>query len=504
MSQFTFPLVPNLRKAKGTPLGLGKFEEEDQELTWRFTGSVVGKTVPATIFYSVYAAAVYALYEYLHLPYLAIPMYITGIVGMTLGLLLAFRSNLAYDRFWEGRKLWSVIQVNIRNLSRLIWAIGPDDTPLDYAQKVAVMKLMIALPVAEKHELRGEHDFADYDDLKGLIPMIPTREDKAAALHRQGYQHAREASDASQVTIDVNETAPLLNGHRSRGLSEGPALQRRKSKKVKRHVPGAGTASHTILSNGIHKSDYSCGCVNLPEAVLDQIGAWIALKLKEDKINLMIGGTFIGLLNALGDATTNLDRILTTKIPMAYAIHLRQALVIYCLTLPFQIMKDLGWYTVPVMAVAVFTLFGVENIGFEIQNPFGYDANDLPLDHFCETIRAEVEAMISEPYSEMANWDAAYVLQKLGVPDRHRPKDAPKEEAPAAGPSASTTLAEAAAAGAHAAGSDSVPGSVTEEEIGNTADSFKVQVNTGSNVAGAAIPSSSAGTTGPAGPGANA
>ena len=87
----------------------------------------------------------------------------------------------------------------------------------------------------------------------------------------------------------------------------------------------------------------------------------------------------------------------------------------------------------------------------------------------------------------MANWDAQYVLSQLGLPDRHRPKEQAKEEG--AGPSGSgkhdkVDLNAAAQSGVDAAKSDSVPGSVTEEEIGNTAESFKVQVVTGSNVAG--------------------
>jgi len=34
-----------------------------------------------------------------------------------LGLLLAFRTNSAYDRWWEGRKLWGQLVNDIRNLS---------------------------------------------------------------------------------------------------------------------------------------------------------------------------------------------------------------------------------------------------------------------------------------------------------------------------------------------------------------------------------------------------
>lgn len=41
-----------------------------------------------------------------------------GLVGVALGLLLVFRTNAAYDRFWEGRKLWGAMVNSSRNLAR--------------------------------------------------------------------------------------------------------------------------------------------------------------------------------------------------------------------------------------------------------------------------------------------------------------------------------------------------------------------------------------------------
>jgi putative membrane protein len=42
-----------------------------------------------------------------------------------------------------------------------------------------------------------------------------------------------------------------------------------------------------------------------------------------------------------------------------------------------------------------FTLLGIEAIGLEIENPFGYDENDLPLDAICTTMKRNIDDLIS-------------------------------------------------------------------------------------------------------------
>ncbi|KAJ3289278.1 hypothetical protein HK104_007570 [Borealophlyctis nickersoniae] len=489
-----------------------RFEEEDQELTFRLTGSVVATTLPATICYTVYAAAIVWAYKEYDLP-IDIPMYIIPVLGVTVGLLLAFRSNLAYDRFWEGRKLWSNMVILIRNLSRQIWLVGPEDSTLDYAQKVTMLKLLIALAYAEKHELRGEHEYHDYEDLKGLLPTILVNAGVAEAAARteinnraHHHRHQRDLAQPHSPTetlIDIDERFPLLgvplpatpetepanpiNGSATRTITRRVSVKRRKT--VKKYTPGSGLASTSILKRGRHRSDYSCGCVNLPDAVLDQIGAYIQSKLKSEQINLMIGGTLIGLLNGLQDTVANLHRILTTKLPLAYAIHLRHALVIYTLTLPFQIVKDLGWVTLPVMAIAVFTLFGIENIGFEIENPFGYDPNDLPLDHYCAIVRAEIEGMIAEPYPNLDGWDAEGLLREFGVPDRS--KAALNQSKP---PVAS--VANEASGGPSSAAAEQGDELGPPDQNGKTGSG-----NTGNSASNTVAPPATNGPQGPSGPG---
>ncbi|MEG4319099.1 MULTISPECIES: bestrophin family ion channel [unclassified Microcoleus] len=101
------------------------------------------------------------------------------------------------------------------------------------------------------------------------------------------------------------------------------------------------------------------------------------------------------LLNSMIDTLGGCERILNTPIPLAYAIHLKQLLLLYCLALPFQMVNDLTWGTGPVVALISFTLFGIEEIGIEIENPFGHDANDLPLDNICATMQRNIEDLIT-------------------------------------------------------------------------------------------------------------
>ena len=132
------------------------------------------------------------------------------------------------------------------------------------------------------------------------------------------------------------------------------------------------------------------------------------------------------LLNALlslTDSLAGLERILTTPIPFSYSIHLWVVTIIYCLALPFQIWKTLGWITIPgttavvrstspihvypqstIVRIQAFVFFGFLVAGEEIESkslhhfavpvsylphsldPFGYDKNDLNMDYFTHVI----------------------------------------------------------------------------------------------------------------------
>ena len=87
------------------------------------------------------------------------------------------------------------------------------------------------------------------------------------------------------------------------------------------------------------------------------------------------------------------ERIHSTPLPYPYMVHLRRAIIVYCLTLPFALVHDYSWNTVIAVFLISFLFFGVEEIGVEIEDPFGEDLNDLSLDLFCEKIDASLDVV---------------------------------------------------------------------------------------------------------------
>jgi predicted membrane chloride channel (bestrophin family) len=88
------------------------------------------------------------------------------------------------------------------------------------------------------------------------------------------------------------------------------------------------------------------------------------------------------------------ERIRSTPLPFVYVVHLRRALIAYCFTLPMALVSFYGWWTILVTFMISYTFFGIEEIGVEIEDPFGHGANDLPLEVFCELIDREVTCLL--------------------------------------------------------------------------------------------------------------
>jgi ion channel-forming bestrophin family protein len=91
------------------------------------------------------------------------------------------------------------------------------------------------------------------------------------------------------------------------------------------------------------------------------------------------------ILNEITSGLTNCERILTTPIPVAYSIYL------YPLhwSINWVDGRDLSW-----RSSALF-YWAWKKIANEIEDPFGTDPNDLPLDQICDTILSNVEETIA-------------------------------------------------------------------------------------------------------------
>ena len=59
-----------------------------------------------------------------------------GMLGFVMSLLLVFRTNTAYDRWWEGRKLWDALVNNSHNLALKLAVILSEENDREYCRKM--------------------------------------------------------------------------------------------------------------------------------------------------------------------------------------------------------------------------------------------------------------------------------------------------------------------------------------------------------------------------------
>ncbi|HEY9709161.1 MAG TPA: bestrophin family ion channel [Oculatellaceae cyanobacterium] len=133
------------------------------------------------------------------------------------------------------------------------------------------------------------------------------------------------------------------------------------------------------------------------------IGDYLQNQYECDRVDVYQLTGMKKLLSGMVDQLGGCERIARTPMPFAYAIHLKQLLLLYCLALPFQLVKDLHLGTGLIVALISFTLFGIEEIGIEIEHPFGHDANDLTLDQICAAIHRNIEDLMASSPSVRAH-----------------------------------------------------------------------------------------------------
>jgi len=119
---------------------------------------VLGKIKLEMALLALYSTAVYVVHTYYHIPVVSIPIAVPSILGTIISLLLAFRSNQAYDRWWEARTLWGAIVNDSRSFARQVLSFIDNsyDDPDKKAMKVQMIKRQIAWCHSLSQHLRGQ------------------------------------------------------------------------------------------------------------------------------------------------------------------------------------------------------------------------------------------------------------------------------------------------------------------------------------------------------------
>ncbi|KAK1230952.1 hypothetical protein PQX77_005926 [Marasmius sp. AFHP31] len=423
------------------------------------------------------------------------------VIGTVLGFVISYRTTSSFERYNEGRRLWSQIILATRTFARTVWFHIPDPPATEtesaevlraraMIEKKTVINLLEAFSVAVKHYLRGE-DGIYYEDLYYLVKFLPAyalppglphaandpsaeahdKESSATStathpseggntfLHRRTHeddQHSAEPTDTS-LPAPATATKPKTSRRttflqpfaRSSPVQRNPSVE--STTKVDRDKVILSRADEVYLLPSKLPPKYHYFDIfplsllvdlltdrgrtvkgkkaaklrakmrnkaishNLPLEISLYLSSYIAA-LQDRKINeVPTTNTLLLSLNQLVDSLTGLERILTTPIPFSYSIHLWVVTLIYCFALPPQIWATLRWMTIPATVILAFIFFGFLVAGEEIENPFGYDKNDLITSHKTLSylnvsprvggmLGNELHAITSTPPPDPAKW----------------------------------------------------------------------------------------------------
>lgn len=136
--------------------------------------------------------------------------------------------------------------------------------------------------------------------------------------------------------------------------------------------------------------------INRPIAILQRLGDRFRDAYRKGWIHPQHVPVLEQSLVALTDIQGGCERIKSTPIPLSYTSLIHQIVAIYCITLPFGIVKSVGAFTPVVVSIVAYAFYGLDQIGDEIENPFGTDPNDLPLSALSTMIEVNLRQRLGE------------------------------------------------------------------------------------------------------------
>ncbi|KAF4456007.1 hypothetical protein F53441_1728 [Fusarium austroafricanum] len=339
-------------------------------------GSIFPKLIIPLLAIGGWSTAITLIYKQVH--DISVDSVLLTILGFVVGLSLSFRSSTAYERYAEGRRYWGMLTMASQTLGRVFWIHGkevPDQDPREtILKKIGAMNLLVAFSVSLKHALRFEPHSA-YPDMEHLIGHLNT--------------FAKEAT----VTEQDAPTSRKKNFFKSVGEYLGVSFAQSNPRKA------------------LKKTDKPLG--NLPLEILSHLAIIIDRMIEQGQLPVPMQQTIAyNHLTMMNDCMTGCDRVLNTPLPIAYTIAISQITFVYVFVLPFQLVEKLGYITIPASVVAAYIIFGLLFIGQEIENPFGHDVNDLPLDIYCDQIAADLDIIASHDKRE----PDSFLLSKKAMP----------------------------------------------------------------------------------------
>lgn len=264
-----------------------------------------------------------------------------SLVGGALGLLLVFRTNSAYDRFWEARKIWSSMIASIRDFSRIAHA------SLSGWDREHTLQLLAALPPILLQHLRQGRSGGSEMQKDALRQML---------------------SDTDVEIIWTSRHRPL-------------AIVRMLAAIVQMSY----TDSQRVLQRHGKEPDTGANLTGLELNLI--MGDIKANRANAEKC-----------LEALTATISNCERIVKTTVPQAYSVHTSRFLSVWSFSLPLVLVGSMGCKMIPCVTAICWALLCIEEVGNTIEDPFNMPflfkgppyRDELKLERSFKNIRGDI------------------------------------------------------------------------------------------------------------------
>ncbi len=135
---------------------------------------------------------------------------------------------------------------------------------------------------------------------------------------------------------------------------------------------------------------------NRPHAVLRLMSAALAEALRAGQLGDVSHQTLERTLSILEMVLASCERLRSTPIPFGYTLLLHRTAYLFCFLLPFGFANLLDWATPLAAGLVAYTFFGLDELGDQLEEPFGTRDNDLPIGALADQIELGLREALGE------------------------------------------------------------------------------------------------------------
>ncbi len=303
----------------------------------------------------LFATLVYATYALAGFDWIRIPFLPLGVIGTAVAFYGGFKNNSAYDRFWEGRKIWGGIVNESRAWASavLCYVLPGDDSEQAHEVRRVLVYRHMAWINALRLQLRSTSRFWDK----------PARSTKLRLEKHEA--HMRNDWD--------KEIAPFLSEDEHAELT-----------------PKANTATFLV-----HRQ-----------------GEQLAALLRGQEMDLFHQIAMMDILRELYTLQGKAERIKKTPLPRQYAEFSRVFTRVFVYLTPFGLLdvfhdylpagvpgtEQLPWLLMYIVSAGMigWVFLTMEGVGDSSEDPFERSMNDVPMNALCRVIERDLRQMLGE------------------------------------------------------------------------------------------------------------